>query len=202
MTVHRSSRTHGPGTGERGRERSARTQAQSVRKKWNVFVNQSSNVDLRRQDHRSLQAHPLRFQRHTGLGACPLPCISTRMLSVPSGRQHRLVGSNARKGQTNSPGRQDDPACVRSLFDEHVNIDVHHLSALFRSREHHLALSRNRPVIRVNRIGQTTVPRAASNGCTRGQWSRSGRFVDFCGAIAWPVDAETQRRVAGNPTIG
>ena len=58
------------------------------------------------------------------------------------GRQHRLLGSNARKGQTNSPGRQDDSACARWLFDDHVNIDVHHLWALFRSHEQTTASKR------------------------------------------------------------
>ena len=57
-------------------------------------------------------------------------------------------------------------------------------------------------VVRVNRIGQTTIPGAASNRCTRVQWSSSERFADFCRSIAWPVEAETQRPIAGNPTIG
>ena len=49
------------------------------------------------------------------------------------------IGSNARKGQINSPGRQDDSANsarARWLFGDHVNTDVHRLCALFRSHEH------------------------------------------------------------------
>ena len=53
------------------------------KEKMNVFIKQPSNVEPQRQDHHSLQALPLRFHRHKGFGACPLPCISTRMLSVP-----------------------------------------------------------------------------------------------------------------------
>ena len=50
------------------------------------------------------------------------------------------IGSNARKGQINSPGRQDDSANsahARRLFGDHANTDVHRLCALFRSHEHY-----------------------------------------------------------------
>ena len=48
------------------------------------------------------------------------------------------IGSNARKGQINSPGRQGDSANsahARQLFGDHANTDVHRLCALFRSHE-------------------------------------------------------------------
>ena len=73
-----------------------------------LFTNQSSKVELQRQDHRSLQALPLRFHRHKGFGACPLPCISTRMLSVPLILRTNLLmtpGSSARWRESTAPLR-------------------------------------------------------------------------------------------------
>ena len=72
-----------------------------------------AKVELQRQDHRSLQALPLRFHRHKGFGACPLPCISTRMLSVPCLGQQR--NDQAREGPGVNGGLQQTNVLLEVL---------------------------------------------------------------------------------------